>query len=1237
MLRTASLLGAVTAAVMCVSTAAANDARIIETSDSEIIFELATDDYSVEDVEVGGGLFSRVVAPGYVSWREEGLPLLPRKAVLLGIPFGAEIRLDVVSTESENLGVLRVEPAPRDEILWEPETEMAIPTQRFSIDEDFYETGGTFPPVIAELSEEGTFRHQRVVRVVLSPFQYSPRTGSLTLHRRIRVRVTFPGEGRRAGLVRAVAIEPEWERTYSRTVLNHEQAASWRMRPEPRGADSTARQVGESYRLRTLESGMHRLDYSEFAAEGLGSGTPIAEVAVYQRAFDAEAGEPFVETPVAVAVFDVDSDGYFDDNDYLLFPALSFEQQRMPIGYEDRYSQENAYWFGADESLALRMSTRSGALDQSGLPTATSFSDTLRFEEDVYFDASPDDDYLDLYTWTDYSDLGDNYHLPFVIHDIDPDGNIRMRARYQGIRSGEHTIDFSLENGSGENDFGSYTFYGISETMAEDIYLSGNIPAAYFEEGENVLHAVGEGGSSGANLDWFEFQYDREFVARDGRLGFTNASLTGLAEFTVTALATDAVRLFDITDPWNAVQLELGEENVSGDGDYALTFQDDIQSFTRYEVVEDGSYHRVTDIERCEPSQLATTEADLIVISYDGFASTAERLLDRRRSEGWQVAHALVSDVYDDFGGGIKSLDAIRDYLRYAFNEWSRTPQFVLLVGDASEDTRGLTTYSQPDYIPTVLGHGGGSYPQMTASDQWFVSSDDDLHLPYMFIGRLPVGSVSQLDLVISKILLYESYSASDEWRKRTLFVADDQWKYATLGGSYFWSARESGFTDVSLEIGDMVKSSPAGLDTTVFALRRYTTPFHESNGISTGSQPFSYFYEVYNFVDQEVTPAIQSEIADGAAIVNFQGHGNRDIMTHEQMLQVSATGQNDVNNMGNEGKPFIFMGFSCHLAGFHDYMEQIAGECIVEQMLFLPSGRGAVASFACSGAAILPDNESFNTDIFSAFFEEPTPAGSPDEYFWPRWTLGSILGTGTVNFIIDNSFSPAARTYVLLGDPLTHVEMSPPSIQVTLDGAPLVSGEYLEASGGELVTFVADFIDEVEIDPESITVEESDSGVIPDEDYTVEAVSDTLAELGRWYRVTYQTEIRYGLYDLRFSANDVNGQESVFVVHVAEGENIVLRDVINHPNPFATSTKIIFQLTQSGASIDVSIYTVGGRLIRRMRDIPGELNYNEIEWDGFDQDGDRVANGLYLYVVEASGADGTRVTSPVGRMVKAE
>jgi hypothetical protein len=1230
-----------------VSLAAANGPRLLESTDSEILIELATDDYSLEEVSFGGESFVRVTAPGLSRTTEEGLPSLPMETVLVGVPFGSRLSLDVVTLESENLGAVRAEPVPRERILWDESVEMATPVSEFFLDEEFYRSGGAYPPRVAELSEQSTLRHQRVVRVVFHPFQYSPGSGALTVHRRIGVRISFQSEGRSENLTRAVAIEPEWDRTYTRTIINHEQAAAWRMRPRPRHLDSRADRARdeEHYRVLTLEPGIHRLDFAELEAEGLAGSIPTAEVALYQRSFDDALPDPFVETPVPLTIVDADENGYFDSADYVLFQAQSFEQQRMPIGYEDRYGNENAYWFTQSADLALRMVTRPGWLDEPGLVAPSSFRDTVRFEEDVYLHKTPDDDYLDLYHWTDYQENGDNYALPFEIHDIDAAGEIRMRARYQGIALGTHNIDFEIENSLGSNAFGEYTFYGISESMNEDFYLSGSIPASYFVDGANVLRAIGAFGRSGANLDWFEFRYDRDFASVDGRLQFTNAGETGLSEFSVGGIASDNLRLFDTTGPFGTAELSLDAAMLTGPaGDHTLTFQDEVSGFTRYEVVEHGSYLRVVDIELRADANLRSAEGDLIVISYDDFAAGVEPLLTHREAEGWIVSRALASEVYDEFGSGLKSLEAIKDYLDYAFDEWSRTPQFVLLVGDGSSDTKGLSDSSEPDFIPTLLGHGGGDYPYMTASDLWFVRAEDGDELPRMFIGRLPVEGSSQLNTVVSKILAYEDYSAADEWRNNAYFIADDQWKYATFGGAYFWDLNERDFHDVCVGIADTtVAASPAGIDTTIFSLSRYTTPFHESNGVSPGSQPSEYFFDVYWFVDAEVTPVLISELNDGAALVNFQGHGSRTQMTHEVLLQAPYSPElNDINDLDNEGKPFIFMGFSCNLAQFHHPNEGLSTnvESIVEQMLFLPSGRGAVAGFACSGAAYRTENLFFNEDIFNAFFATPTPAGPPEDYFWPRWTLGSIFGEGIVRFLGSGGSDLRIRNYVLLGDPLMHVEMSPPAIQVTMDGVPLVSGEYLEASDGQVVTLVADIIDEVEVDPASIVVEDTGATpvVVPPEEYTIAAVGDTLGELGRWYRLTYQTEIRGGFpYDIRISATDANGRTATFVAHVAEGDRILIRDVANHPNPFASTTRIIYLLNQSGADVDISIYTVGGRLIRRIEGASNDLNYNEVVWDGVDQDGDTVANGLYLYVIEAKGDDGTSATSPVGRMVKAK
>ncbi len=72
-----------------------------------------------------------------------------------------------------------------------------------------------------------------------------------------------------------------------------------------------------------------------------------------------------------------------------------------------------------------------------------------------------------------------------------------------------------------------------------------------------------------------------------------------------------------------------------------------------------------------------------------------------------------------------------------------------------------------------------------------------------------------------------------------------------------------------------------------------------------------------------------------------------------------------------------------------------------------------------------------------------------------------------------------------------------------------------------------------------------------------------------------------------------------------------------NYPNPFGAKTHIRYFLTEL-SPVDLSIYDASGRLIRNLVD--GEMpqgNYLST-WDGKDDSGKSVANGLYIYRLEA-------------------
>jgi flagellar hook assembly protein FlgD len=81
---------------------------------------------------------------------------------------------------------------------------------------------------------------------------------------------------------------------------------------------------------------------------------------------------------------------------------------------------------------------------------------------------------------------------------------------------------------------------------------------------------------------------------------------------------------------------------------------------------------------------------------------------------------------------------------------------------------------------------------------------------------------------------------------------------------------------------------------------------------------------------------------------------------------------------------------------------------------------------------------------------------------------------------------------------------------------------------------------------------------------------------------------------------------------------------MMNYPNPFSTSTRFVFTLTGSEVPDDIliQIMTVSGRVVREIsEDELGPINIGrnitEFAWDGTDQFGDPLANGVYLYRVK--------------------
>ena len=114
--------------------------------------------------------------------------------------------------------------------------------------------------------------------------------------------------------------------------------------------------------------------------------------------------------------------------------------------------------------------------------------------------------------------------------------------------------------------------------------------------------------------------------------------------------------------------------------------------------------------------------------------------------------------------------------------------------------------------------------------------------------------------------------------------------------------------------------------------------------------------------------------------------------------------------------------------------------------------------------------------------------------------------------------------------------------------------------------------------------------------------------------------------YELIVKGKDRSGNKAGTVEYRVEFRVIskpMISNLLNYPNPFSTSTAFVFTITGSElpSNLKIQILTVTGKIVREItKDELGPLhigrNITEFKWDGTDQYGQKLGNGVYLYRV---------------------
>lgn len=234
--------------------------------------------------------------------------------------------------------------------------------------------------------------------------------------------------------------------------------------------------------------------------------------------------------------------------------------------------------------------------------------------------------------------------------------------------------------------------------------------------------------------------------------------------------------------------------------------------------------------------------------------------------------------------------------------------------------------------------------------------------------------------------------------------------------------------------------------------------------------------------------------------------------------------------------------------------------------------------------------------------------------YFYNNNADGSGLDT---NFIVGGINQNAA------------VDTTGPEISLFLNNRNFKSGDIVNPD----FKLLADFFDESGINTTG-TIGHKIEAVIDNNinnkyDLTNFYNSDTSYKRGT---LEYDfTGIAEGVHRLKLKAWDTynNSSEEEIEFTVSDFTTLRVMNVYNYPNPFKDRTSFTFQHNYSGnVNTSIKIYTVSGRLIKEIDRKNISEKFVVIDWEGTDQDGDKLANGVYLYKLTVTADDGKSETT---------
>jgi hypothetical protein len=915
----------------CLSAERTQAVKVLQASEQAIQIEFIPQYHSPRIIKANDTEFVEYDFDESVSLaspRDAGAPELKYKQEPLGFQAKEGNVVQVVAADYEEIPNVLLKPTPT----LHTKDEMLV-VKEYAINPVRYAENRFLPGSIAELSPVSHVRSMFIGGVKFFPLQYNPLTKTLRKYSRIVVEVVYQPST-------VPRIRTGDAAMFHGALLNFAQAKQW-MYGSPRAASSPAGtpsvlSTGRWYRLTVAEEGMYALDASWFTANGISlTGVNPKTIEIYGN-----SGEELPENVAAPRPVDLvenaiyvegEENDRWDPTDRVIFygrgvQGIKYDPNAKTIRhYIHHYGRLNYYWLRFGVRNGKRMAVQQSLQDP---PTVVpnKFLDAVFVEPDTFNilksgkhwfsnPLSPGGSFVRALPLRGMIATEPRLYRYSLAASFNHSSTFTVREHDQII--GVHA--FSAPDILSESTLGRLTVYEVSGTFP----VTNNTSQIRFEFNSPNSGAVGY-------FDWLDIVYWRTFAPDNGNaLRFRSPDTNGVVEYQLGQFS-GAAAVFNVTDYANVKRVSW-----AGGSFRAAETRGNV---SEYAAASNGGYRTPLAVTNIPNQDLRgiTQRVDFIIVTSPEYMNAANRLKAHRESPAHGNLRTLIADVnliYNEFGGGIPDVTAIRDFLKYAYENYgtdSTRPRFVLFLGQGSYDYKGV--FGKTSYVPTWQTDESFDDISSAATDDYYVRFSPNSAMPHLVSGRLNARSTQQADFLVDRIIAYDTRSDRGEWKLRGVFVADD-------GQGEFWEG------DLHTSQAEIVAelSTPDVFEKVKIYTEEYTT-VQSSQG---RRKPTAY---------QEII----DQINRGALFINFTGHGNPVVWTHESVFSVPTS----IPLLTNANRLSYFFAATCNFSQFDDPSRQTGSE----QLMMRVSG-GAIGVISATRKVYSQQNFALNREIFNSMF----------------------------------------------------------------------------------------------------------------------------------------------------------------------------------------------------------------------------------------------------------------------------